>query len=93
MAGVGAQACTFQLSSKAAEKTGGNVEQYRLQLGIREFTPNPFVAVSALTSGYSVGLLMEGAPHDMPRLPRPGATPSRLGATGGQLGAVCGGFR
>ena len=32
MAGVGAQAYTFQLSSKAAEKTGGNVEQYRLQL-------------------------------------------------------------
>ena len=32
MAGVGAQTFTFQLSTKTAEKTGGNVEQYRLQL-------------------------------------------------------------
>ena len=32
MAGVGAQAFTFQLSSRAAEKTGGNIEQYRLAL-------------------------------------------------------------
>ena len=32
MAGVGAQTFTFQLSTKTAEKTGNNVEQYRLQL-------------------------------------------------------------
>ena len=32
MAGVGAQTFTFQLSTKTAEKTGLNVEQYRLQL-------------------------------------------------------------
>ena len=32
MSGVGAQSFTFQLSSKTAEKTGGNVEQYRLAL-------------------------------------------------------------
>ena len=32
MAGVGAKAFTFQLSSRNAEKTGVGVEQYRLQL-------------------------------------------------------------
>ena len=44
MAGVGAKAFTFQLSSHNAEKTGVGVEQYRLQLepGIQvPFTTQP----------------------------------------------------
>ena len=44
MAGVGAKAFTFQLSSRNAEKTGVGVEQYRLQLepGVQvPFTAQP----------------------------------------------------